>query len=680
MYRSKESLIALAANKFRKRVASSLTLDRLLDQLIAIVTSDEQEEADVSLVDTSDESEDGSHQQQARGGRSNLQTQLTSSDTERENGSGTGTQLQARRRVRRGRRGNPQQHQTRHPSSPPQQREHTNQVVAPPAVIDEVIQAVLKKSFMKHLKGQAREHCQMGHKLELPIGENFMRDVNENKKLGPGMKIVSLHKVGLVGKRGSPWAKDSIDFIACVCPSLTSSLQLWGIEIKSRQKTSTIQEEKQFMREKRMRKYTQISSKDAYKFIRKRDERFQLLHHAYVYGFNKVALVVGEDGGRILNVTIVSYDNATLESYGKVVEKLKTEVLDWAYDESMDSSDIIIPEKIVKICQEMTSVNCKEALYSTVKLWKYMFDDKSILPRPTIHRILPRSHAKWNTGKPGSDTITKIVDDCFFSPPKCYTNFESKASGRSFQNLSANVLRLCQITTTKADFENSYPTIKHYRDAATHRFTHKQVLRHQYQYFKAEVERLSDPLALSHQEASNQQTRDQSRPQRVRFRGQPVEENLDYAMARTFQTPSKAKKRMIENGKGCKEVQFKTVNCTGCAFEVVDQGLGTKDQRRACYHCGAKTKWQCIKCHFYFCMDYKGTNKRDEHLCYLKQRKNKDSNEQVTKFFGKTCFHLAHENAIRKYSAFVANDKQDEEEKTNEEDEENTNPNITSRR
>ena len=98
---------------------------------------------------------------------------MTSSDTERENGSGTGTQLQARRRVRRGRRGNPQQHQTRHPSSPPQQREHTNQVVAPPAVIDEVIQAVLKKSFMKHLKGQAREHCQMGHKLELPIGENM---------------------------------------------------------------------------------------------------------------------------------------------------------------------------------------------------------------------------------------------------------------------------------------------------------------------------------------------------------------------------------------------------------------------------------------------------------------------------------------------------------------------------
>ena len=78
----------------------------------------------------------------------------------------------------------------------------------------------------------------------------------------------------------------------------------------------------------------------------------------------------------------------------------------------------------------MTTVNCKEVLYSSVKLWKRMFDNTSILPRPTLSRIIPRSHAKWNTGKPGSDTITKIVDDCSFIPPKEYTNYESKASGR----------------------------------------------------------------------------------------------------------------------------------------------------------------------------------------------------------------------------------------------------------
>ena len=53
-----------------------------------------------------------------------------------------------------------------------------SQVEARP-VINEVIKAVMKRSFMKHLKGEAREHCQMGHKLELSIGRDFMRDLNE---------------------------------------------------------------------------------------------------------------------------------------------------------------------------------------------------------------------------------------------------------------------------------------------------------------------------------------------------------------------------------------------------------------------------------------------------------------------------------------------------------------------
>ena len=40
----------------------------------------------------------------------------------------------------------------------------------------------------------------MGHKLELPIGLDWMRDVNK-KKLFPGFNVISLHKVGLVGKK-----------------------------------------------------------------------------------------------------------------------------------------------------------------------------------------------------------------------------------------------------------------------------------------------------------------------------------------------------------------------------------------------------------------------------------------------------------------------------------------------
>lgn len=40
----------------------------------------------------------------------------------------------------------------------------------------EIITAFLKRSFMKPLKGAQREHCRMGHVLELPIGKSWMKD------------------------------------------------------------------------------------------------------------------------------------------------------------------------------------------------------------------------------------------------------------------------------------------------------------------------------------------------------------------------------------------------------------------------------------------------------------------------------------------------------------------------
>lgn len=101
-----------------------------------------------------------------------------------------------------------------------------------------------------------------------------------------------------------------------------------------------------------------------------------------------------------------------------------------------------------------------------------------------------------------------------------------------------------------------------------------------------------------------------TRSHRVRFNGNLVPEKLDYAKAKTFQTPTKAKKRVVEKGNVAKEIQQRTHNCTGLPFEVVDQGLGTKDQRRWCYVCGQKTKWMYVLCCFPFCVYYKETKKR----------------------------------------------------------------------
>ena len=349
------------------------------------------------------------------------------------------------------------------------------------SVTQDIIKAHLVKSFMKTLKGQAREHCQMGHKLELPIGKAWMSDWN--KTPFDGFQVVSLHKVGLVSKKDQPWAKDSIDFIAFVFNASISEVELWGIEIKSRQTNQTINKEREYMRKIHRNKYELINADKALRYIPAPDERYQLLHHAYVYGFKRVALIVGRKDSKVISGTVVNYDSSLRESYGRVIEKIKDISLNWAYD----FTNKLIPDDVLSIAKDVKTINGEETLYGALKLWKTMFDNTSMLPRPTLKRIIPRTHAQWNSTKGGSDTITKLVDDCFIHPPRIYTNFESVAVGRCISNLFATVLKLFHVTSASHSLD-TYASMLHYRNAASHRATFKRLLLMSHDQFKKEGE------------------------------------------------------------------------------------------------------------------------------------------------------------------------------------------------
>ena len=251
MYYSKPALIRIAAADFQIVLAQSLSIDKLVSRLADVVTVGSQSSG-MSTVN-----QEGQEEQQ-----------MTAS--------------------RRG--GNLSRNEL--------------------TIIQAVTKAVLQRSFMKPLKGAQREHCKMGHKLELPIGNDFMRDLNTESML-PGFKVLSLHSAGLVGKKRSPWAKDSIDFIAVIrnenSPML--DIELWGIEIKSRQSSTTMNTEYEHLRQLRRSKYLKISSTEAFKHIRVRSERYQLLHHAFVYGFQRVALVVGNRGGKVISGTVIEFED-----------------------------------------------------------------------------------------------------------------------------------------------------------------------------------------------------------------------------------------------------------------------------------------------------------------------------------------------------------------------------------
>ena len=518
-------------------------------------------------------------------------------------------------------------------------------------ITQEVVKALLEKSFMKHLKGASRDHCAMGHKLELPIALDWVNDIHEKKLFhGFSFKIVSLHKVGLVAKKDSPWAKDSIDFIAFIYNEEFSCIELWGIEIKSRQTVGTISKEKDLLRKLRRRKYERIGADDVFKYMHKSDERWQLLHHAYVYGFDRIALIVGNHGGKVISGTVIDYDENLRDDYGRVLKKLKDIALLWAYD----SPDITtIPDNVIDISEQIPTINGKETLYGSLKLWKAMFSNPTILPRPALQRIIPSTHAKWNATKGGSDTVTKLVDDCFVKPPRPHTNFETVAVGRCISNLLATVFRLYQLITSKENLQDSYPTIKHFRNAASQRMSFKKSLRLGYQLFKKEGEHLIN-AGLENDDQHHHhhhQQQQQSRPRRVQYSGSStVPEPMEFVPVRTFNTPLRARRKQIQRGTVHEDVLHRSQNCSGFPYEVICQqeGSNRKDPRRRCYLCSAKTKWKCIKCKFYFCMTAgMKSKKRDEHLYYHKEKENPESNTEITQVLGKSCFHIFHEHAIQ---------------------------------
>ena len=143
---------------------------------------------------------------------------------------------------------------------------------------------------------------------------------------------------------------------------------------------------------------------------------------------------------------------------------------------SESTKNIVLPNDVISMSYKIKMINGKEAIYGAVKLWREMYSNPTILPRPSLLRIIPSTHAQWNATKGGSDNVTKIADDCFAKPPRNLTNFESVAFCRCISNLLVAVLKLYHSLSAKDDVASKHPSLQHYRNAASHRLTYKKLL------------------------------------------------------------------------------------------------------------------------------------------------------------------------------------------------------------
>lgn len=464
------------------------------------------------------------------------------------------------------------------------------------------IRAILQRSFLPHQKGAAREACSMGHALERPILEKWAA-VEVPKRGYPirGLQVNGAYTAGLVAKLDCPWVKDSIDFI--VTTFLPTGHEMWGVEVKARVNPKTAAEEEEFIYNTR-EKHVNIEAGDTYKMIQSVGERFQVLHHSYVYDFDKSVFIVGDSQSEILQSAVITFNNELKKHYGVVLKELKDLALSWAYKENI-SLPLIIPEEILEIARTLPQIKDDQAIEGSANLWLSLISQS--LPMPSFVRLIPAVCAYWNAVKSGSDTTTKLMDDRILYPP--HVNSETIASTRLLVLSHVIIHRITQILTAKEDLD-VYPSLAHFRNAASHRTTFHKTLLTIHSILKKKSEEIGsvdEQIELNDTTSRSVNNTSRVLPSRQRIHG-VIPEAAQFGVKLPFQTPKKIKKK-VEKGEVSASICGMYNNCTGRLVQIVEE---SKKQR--CTMCGKTTSYYCCGCKSWFCFAQRMTKKNKDQF------------------------------------------------------------------
>ena len=501
--------------------------------------------------------------------------------------------------------------------------------------------AILVKSFLPHQKGEKREHCSLGHRLEIPILRNFISSIRTAREYN-GIIVRGAYSAGLAAKVGKPYAKDSIDFVLAVDdPEEEGITKIWGFEAKGRVTvgTAATEEDHQYALRCSYNKHLRINHDEVHEEICREGERWQIMHHAYVYDMDTVVYAIGDSGAEIIRTLVVDFSGELKDHFGNVLEELKKVALSWAYPEQPANArrttrlaPLQIPDEIIEIASTIPSINGADTVRSTANLWHSM--RLQPLPLPALRRLIPAIYAYWNSVKGGSDTTTKLMDDCLVQIPKCHMNTETVAVSRLVMLVYVLNHRLSQINSGKDDL-GFYKSLFNWRQAASARTTFHSTLLQHHQIFKKMLTDMQEAPAgppstpIRHVSPS-------SPPRRTR--GALVDgvmpQTLDLIAPRLpTQTPKKIV-AFIRNGTASEPIQEMVKHCTGIPMQIFPL-----KSNYTCAICKKSTSWYCAGCKRWVCLNVKGGANSKQREIYSK----KFGDNQ--KHFTKACFHIMHEKA-----------------------------------
>ena len=121
-------------------------------------------------------------------------------------------------------------------------------------------------------------------------------------------------------------------------------------------------------------------------------------------------------------------------------------------------------------------------------------------------------------------------------------------------------------------------------------------------------------------------------------------------------TPRK-QRRKVDSEEADEEIITRWVSCVGFPLQVYRNDENDSDDRRACQMCGSKTKFYCIGCRAFFCLDNTSRKKKrggtmNKMLYYLPTFLENGSRGD-DRIFQKACFHQKHEAAYRDHHQMV---------------------------
>jgi hypothetical protein len=466
-----------------------------------------------------------------------------------------------------------------------------------------------------------------------------------------------------VGLNGFDWAtRDSIDGIVANIND-QGVQELIGIECKCRAAPGTAQrsrdEDFAHHGDGLLSRDTTIAevwfgSQDFKQLVTKNDEAIQLAHHAYSYGFNTIALLIG-DSKKLRRAIFVRFSNEDLDLYGRVLKQVYIKSLEWIYCPDIAASSYDEDQIRGELSRLDANVTF-EAYESQLALFRLVNLNPPAdftCPLPPVRRIIPITCAMWNVTKGGSDAISKLIWKVLYNIPKHLSSPQTVVVARMHLILVAVCHRLLQHGSAKWDLSRYY-SVQSYRNAANKRtesFSRTLVRLKKWFVEQRERERgVGGAAPLRNPAVVTRLTRAELDKENRR---------CDFInLSKTFATPSKNrafKKRGKEaSAEVIEMVRRRTEKCTGIPLflEWDVNKKKTSQFQLKCFSCGAKTSWVCVGCHRHLCMNPPVGDQKDEtrthhvDVPFVKAGDTKKTKDRRTIVGRHSCYHQVHCSAI----------------------------------